>query len=89
MDKDYRVFIGFSTWDDSDASDIMKAICFNGVVLVKHQVGCGLLGPERGWGGGITRNSRCRHGWQEKENKEDDYMGRRMQVQKRLFLFFG
>lgn len=47
------------------------------------------MGPEQGWGGGITRNSKCRHGWQEKENKEDDYMGRRMQVQKRLFLFFG
>ena len=88
MDKDYRVFIGFSTWDDSDDSvDKMKAICFNGVVLVNHQVGCGLLGP--GAGGEITRNSKCRHGWQEKVNKEDDYMGRRMQVQKRLFLFFG
>ena len=37
---------------------------------------------------GITRNSKCRHEWQEKENKGDDDRGRRVQIQNRSFLYF-
>lgn len=38
VEKDYRVFIEFSTF-----VDILKAICFNGVVLVKIPVSCEML----------------------------------------------
>lgn len=41
VEKDYRVFIEFSTWDGF--VDILKAICFNGVVLVKIPVSCEML----------------------------------------------
>lgn len=41
VEKDYRVHIEFSTWDVF--MDRMKASCFNGIVLVKLTVGCGML----------------------------------------------
>lgn len=63
--------------------DISKAICFNRIVLIKLTVGGETLKEK------IIGNTKCRHGWHEKQRKNGDYMGRKMQIFKsELFFFF-
>lgn len=76
VDRDYRGFVERSTW-------YMENPLFHWNSFGKDTSGLWNLGRKN------IRVTKCRHGWWEKERKDDDYIGKRMQGPKGFsFSFF-